>query len=367
MGANLLYYTTKITVDPENFHFSGMRLLGRFTSLYGPLVDFIDRTGTIVTPIRTASMFPMPAYRPITKTFEEICNERAQELLARADQLNARFYVSYSGGIDSTLMLVSLLKNATLRQKENIVVLLSDESIAENPNFYRDHIWGKLRTDSIEMFPYLLGTDAMFVGGEHNDQLFGSDMMGKLIVRFGPEIIQQLYKKETFRTFFGELLGDDVEAREFYLDLFERLKDAAPIPIVTNHDYLWWINFSLKWQVVFMRMLSRISPRNAPRIGKGYLRTRYDHFYTTDDFQLWSLNNPEKKIKDRWNTYKWPCKDIIYGYTGDAEYRDHKIKRGSLYSVLAQQASFGFIDDSMMFHRSLDLSKYYNESNDFAR
>ena len=91
---------------------------------------------------------------------------RAKELLARAERLDVSLYSFWSGGIDSTCVLVSLLKNASASQKERIVVLMSEESISENPNFYRDHVHGKLRRDSSTMFPYLLGTKHLFVSGE---------------------------------------------------------------------------------------------------------------------------------------------------------------------------------------------------------
>ena len=40
----------------------------------------VDRTGTIRMPIKTKSFFPLPTMRSFSKTFEEICNERAVEL-----------------------------------------------------------------------------------------------------------------------------------------------------------------------------------------------------------------------------------------------------------------------------------------------
>ena len=45
--------------------------------------------------------------------------------------------VMYSGGIDSTAIVCSLLKNCSEKDiKENVIVLLSDHSILENQNFH---------------------------------------------------------------------------------------------------------------------------------------------------------------------------------------------------------------------------------------
>jgi hypothetical protein len=361
----LLQYNPNVVTHESNFHLPGIEKFSKFFKIYNPTVVVLDRSNTIRIPVYTTLLFPLPVLRPISKSFEEICNDRAIELLTRADSLGVTVYVFYSGGIDSTLLLISLLKQATPVQKANIVVLLSEDSIRENPNFYREFIHGKLRVDSVNQYPYLLGSNALFVGGEHNDQLFGSDMMGKLITRFDPSVIQKRYDRDLFFTFFNGNLDDSV-ATHFYLDMFERLKAAAPVNIVTNHDYLWWINFSLKWQSVFMRMLTCVAPRNATRIDLAYLGTRYNHFYGTEDFQLWSMNNMDKKIKNSWNTYKWVCKDIIYDYTKDADYRDNKIKVGSLSSVIRQQIQYNFIDDSMTFSREMSPQEYYNPNNDFA-
>ena len=77
------------------------------------------------------------------------------------------------------------------------------------------------------------------------------------------------------------------------------------------------------------------------------------------------MSNLDKRIKDTWKTYKWVCKDIIYDYTKDADYRDNKTKRASLAPLLQQQNSYHFIDESMRFWSELDPQEYYNPDNDF--
>ena len=362
----LLYYNPMVSLRKEDYGYSGLEKFSVFfNSLFGPTTVLIDRTGTIEIPFKVRSIFPIPTFRSIGKTFEDICNERARELLARAENFGVPLYVFYSGGVDSTLVLISLLKNATPEQKMNLTVLLSEESIYESPNFYRDHICGKLHVEPSNMFPYLLGTKSVFVGGEFNDQLFGSNLTERLIVRYGPSIIHQPYSRDLFFEFFNWGVKNN-ELTGFYLDMFERLKGVAPIDITTNQDYLWWINFTLKWQSVFMRMLCYTAPRNVPNIDEGYASTYFNHFYGTEDFQLWSLNNPDKRIRDTWKSYKWVCKDIIYEYTKDADYRDNKIKKQSLAFILTQQSSYGFIDEAFGFWNTLDAREYHNPKNDFV-
>ncbi len=361
----LLYYNPKVALRKEDRSRADLEKFSVFFSIFGPTTVLVDRTETIEIPFKVRSMFPIPTFRPMGKTFEDICNERASELLVRAENLEVSLCVFYSGGVDSTLVLISLLKNATPKQKMNLTVLLSEESIYENPNFYRNHICGKLNVEPSNMFPYLFGTKRLFVGGEFNDQLFGSNLMKRLVDKHGPSIIHQPYNQDLLLKFFNRGVKNN-EFINFYLDIFERLRDVAPVNITTNQDYLWWINFTLKWQSVFMRMLCYTAPRNVSNIDESYVTTYYNHFYGTEDFQLWSLNNQDKKIKDSWKSYKWVCKDIIYEYTKDADYRDNKTKNQSLAFILMQQNSFGFIDESFGFWNTLDMKNYSNPKNDFA-
>ncbi len=366
MVNDFLYFNQSVVAHPRNFDLPGMEKFSTYFKLYNnATIASVDRTGIIRTPIRMRSVYPMPRVIPIRTTFEELCNERARELLQRAEKLGSTIHVFWSGGIDSTLILVSFLKTATKAQLKNIVVLMTEDSIRENPNFYRDHVRGTLRVDSATMFPYLLGTHHILLGGEGNDQLFGSDMLLAFINAYGPSVIHAPYARDKIVEFYNNTTRDETRSI-FYFELFEKLAKKAPVPIVSLQDYLWWINFSIKWQSVFMRVLSYPAQRQVDTVGRNYVGQRYDHFFHTEKFQLWSLNNLDKRIKDEWRTYKWVCKDIIYDYTKDADYRDNKTKRGSLYTLLLQRSPYCFIDSEYrMYDDALPREEYYDPVNDF--
>lgn len=334
--------------------------------LYGPWVLTVDRTGTITPPVRLVSDFPIPPFRKFSKTLEDICNDRAREVLADAERLGATMYVMYSGGIDSTLVLVSLLKNATATQRENIVVLLSHESISENPRFYEDFIRGKLRVESSIRFPELIGTKHYLISGEHNDMVMGSEKIGKLMTRFGPDSIYLPYDRDMLTELYAANLQSDMAATGFHMDHFERIRDQAPIPIVNNMEFLWWINFAIKWQACFYYILLFTPARNAQHVTRDYVHKHFVSFFNTDDFQLWSMNNPDKRIKDTWKSYKWPCKDIIYNFTKDAEYRANKTKKGSLLLLTAQQITRNFLDEDMHFSDDMQPAEYLVDKNDYV-
>ncbi len=362
----LLYYNPHVVAHESNLDVPGIRKFSHFFGgIFGPTMVIVDRTNTISLPINVVPHSLIPKFRPMHRSFEELCNERAKELLARSESLNTNMYTLWSGGIDSTLVLVSLLKNASADQKKRIIVLLSEESIAENPRFYTDHIHGKLRREVATKFPYILGTNDMFVSGELNDQLFGAAAPNDLMLKYGIEIAHKPFARDVLFSFFDAKVHDAAVV-DFYLDLFDRVLATAPVPITSYFDYFWWLNFTLKWQSVYFRILSFTAERNAAGVTAEYVRTHFEPFYDTTDFQLWSMNNLDKRMRDTWNTYKWVCKDIIFDYTRDAAYRDNKVKRGSLYFILLQQNAFNFIDEEMRLLRSMDRDAYYRPNNDFV-
>jgi len=344
----------------------GVKKFCAYSKIY-PWAIPVDRTGTITFPVRTKCLFTLPKMRTFTKTYEEVCNARARELLKQAEKLDVPLYTFWSGGVDSTCVLVSFLKQATSAQKQRIVVLLSEDSITEYPLFYREHIRGKLPCRSAMLFPYILGTEVLLVNGEHNDQLFGSDVTAEAINRFGDAIIADTYNADLFQTFFDQKLGGDAETAAFYVELFERVKEKAPIPIKKNYDMLWWLNFALKWQTVHMRMISFVANRNRHKLSPKYLKDYYAPFYGTEEFQIWSMNNLDMRIKaSGWRSYKWTAKEVIYNFTKDMDYLNTKIKRGSLKHLLVQHRQFNFVDDRFKFHEALGPDDFYQEQNDFV-
>ncbi len=362
----LIYALPSAIGTPSNLEHPGMRRYSLFFKLYGNWTIPVDRTGTVAMPVRTLSLFPIPQFRPFSKTFEELCDERAIQVLAGAERLSTTMYVLYSGGIDSTCLLVSLLKHATPEQREHIVVLLSHESIVENPRFYDEHIRGKLRVGSSISFTELIGEDRYLLSAEHNDMVMGSEKIGKMMTQYGPESIYRPYNRETVAGLFSAVLSGDTDMAYFYVDLFERIRDVAPVPIENNMDFLWWANFVVKWQSCFHYILLFTPPRNAHKVTQKYLDKRFISFYNTDEFQLWSMNNPDKRIKDTWKSYKWVCKDIIYKYNKDAEYRDNKTKKGSLLPLIGFNPPFRFIAENMRFSNDVQLEEYFSPVNDFT-
>lgn len=260
--------------------------------------------------------------------WDECCYLRSQDLLA----LNkSKYLFSWSGGIDSTTALVSVLKHWPKDKVKNIEIVLTHSSIEENPSFFRNYLIGFPLRNALQDFgDEIKSANAIFVTGELGDQLFGSDLLSLACKKYGNEVLRKPYL---------DCAADIIENQFPLLDpgsgkiIFERLQpivDECPFPIKTAFDFFWWFNFSQKWQHVKFRFVELPKwPLNLRLEGNVF------HFFDSLSFQAWSLNNHDLKIKDSWDTYKFTAKDYLKDFTKDIAQQNLKKKQSlkSLYSV----------------------------------
>lgn len=145
----------------------------------------IDRTGTLTRRSPVKILRPLaPRLPTFTKQIEQICDERALELIARATREHRKIAVLWSGGIDSTSVAVALLRNIPETEWKSIHILYTDRSKEENEAFYE---WLRMHTtmnylgETInEIYRPLADSQSssvflpLIVTGEIGDQIFGS-------------------------------------------------------------------------------------------------------------------------------------------------------------------------------------------------
>ena len=96
---------------------------------------------SIAWPVTIKKKFLMPAYdKNFNKTYEDITDARTEDVRKLIIEKNTKFAVAYSGGIDSTLVVASLIKNLTKEQLTNIYIYCDTASVIENPIFYKKFI-----------------------------------------------------------------------------------------------------------------------------------------------------------------------------------------------------------------------------------
>lgn len=371
---NSVYYFDRefSTIYPSIKHMDDVRLFAGLFYLYARNMSINDRTDTIKIPLKTTVLdnCRLPEFVEQDISFEKVSNDRARLLMDKAIASNRKIAIMWSGGVDSTLIATSLLKVCTKTElKKHCVVLLSHDSIIENPRFYDKHILPNFDLMPANNFAHIMGNDKyLYVTGEGNDQLFASLFVieaykifwGGKFTPYDPISDDNMVPFIQHRTKFNE-----ADSIKLYAVL-KKLCGASPVKIETPYQFFWWCNFALKWQNVYVRSMLFSHPINRDGIK---MEDNYTTFFHNDDFQLWTMNTIHKfgKIaKDDTNhSYKEVCKEIIFEFDGNSDYRQNKNKYGSFGKVIMSKHASNFVTEDMKFHNNIDFSEAYNPVNDF--
>jgi hypothetical protein len=366
---NLYYYNS---VDLENQRDlkkenSDRQLFLSMFKLFSPNLSFHDRSGKISTPINTLTLdaCQLPAYdNKFSKDYKEICQLRARKLLDHVIETDQKLTVLYSGGIDSTTILVSLLMAGTQYElNKYVLVLLSDKSIKENPNFYYKYIVKNFNCAPSYNFNRYLGAPGyMVINGEGNDQLFGSALLYIYKDQYGDGIFSRPMTEDLMIELVNLRLND-IETSKILASILEKMFVDTPISLPTVFHRFWWINFTLKWQCVYLRLLAWSQSRYQNNIKPEY---NYSTFFHDKDFQLWSMKNSSDLIPNSWNDYKWHSKKMIYDFNKDRDYYLNKTKQGSLSSLCDLKKPLKAIGSNMTFYDEYP-ENIWNEDSDFKK
>lgn len=294
-----------------------------------------DRTETLDAGIEFEIIDTLKDFSVSEKSFSEICAERAEFICQKSSTENRKIQILWSGGIDSTLALVSIFKKLEKRDDLNrLEILLSKDSIAEYPTFFRDVIEKKLKFILFEPPIYdFLDAEKIIVTGEHGDQVFGSDKAQHFV------ITNQAFRpfEEMLPLVIARKLGSTKSVDSIISYLIPQI-EKSPVKIETLFDFLWWMNFSLKWQHVSLRMFYAKEDENFS------LDENFLHFFSAKDFQNWSISNHDLKIKKTWKSYKFVAKECIFDFHKDKNYLLNKEKEQSLKdAIIAQPSVLRFI------------------------
>jgi hypothetical protein len=270
-------------------------------------------------------------------TWAEVCDKRAMELL----KIEGPIFLTWSGGIDSTCVAVAILRNWPKEDLKRVTVLCNKESINENKNFLPIIAKNfKVENMSHRIEDFL--KRGHVITGELGDQCFGSDIVGDCITHWGEGVIKQSYKEVVPKIFevFSPSHGKGT------YENYSNIVNECPFEIKTTHDFLWWLNYTQKYQHVKLRMLMNDVWTDA----KTYF-PKIVHFFDSLDFNVWSIHNHDKKIGNTWESYKWVSKEYIVDYSKDETYLK-KLKVNSLinlYVGLSRESINWSIDENWNF------------------
>jgi hypothetical protein len=247
----------------------------------------------------------------------------------------------YSGGIDSTAAVISFLRTWSSEELKRVYIMASHHSADEFLELWNvivDKFKGRILPSFKHVEHYCnLG---YVVTGEHGDQVFGSDIIRQIVDKFGNEGIHKPWQDimpAIYSDNFGPAIVKDFIAR------YEQTLGACPFPIRSSFDWIWWFNFTNKWQHVKYRLLAHKTWNNPAESFKKIM-----HFYDTPAWQRWSFDNHDKKIAGTLDTYKLAAKEYIVGCTGFTDYI-RKPKVGSLFQIWRSSEVYEAIDTSYQY------------------
>ena len=297
---------------------------------YRQLVRFfncalLDRTGTLQPGFSYRILSPItPSFQPIESDLNTLCDEHGSLLVQAALEQDKPLYILWSGGIDSTAALTACLKAAREHQAaDRIQVWLTRHSIRENKRYFNEIIKPHVQFHRVGRLSKALNPNALIVTGELGDQLFGSMLAA--------DYLEQGILFNDWQTAFEQALQNDskrIVSPRKVIDFLSPQLSYSPIPVDTFFDLLWWLNFSLKWQIVQLRLAASQPKKYAE------LRAALQHFFDNREFQQWSVQHHGEKIGTAWVSYKMPLKRYIYEFFPDQDYLQYKCKEPSLQRIV---------------------------------
>jgi len=325
----------------DNINLASNEYINRIFSCHNTL----DRTGSVNLPIQnylpTLSLNVNEMTGDCNKVFEELCDKRANELLETKTPLR----IFWSGGIDSTGMLISFMK-ADSKWHEKIQIITTRASITkEYPLFYETHLKDKniLVKDICDVYSiFMANTDRYNLLGIHGSPFprHTSDTWRKRI-----KIYSMLDDDGTmsFNTIKDKITIDRGEInalslffnKDAVIDQLNQYKNKCPVEINNLLDLQWFIWLS-RWGKAYNVCVTRGENPNIFDTIKG--------FYDTEDFINYALTyNGVLKTQE----IKGPIKKIIYDYTNDEDYYLNK-------EPLASTSASGGASNPPQYFRLID-------------
>ena len=179
-----------------------------------------------------------------------------------------------------------------------------------------------------------------YVQGENADQLFGSDLIFSVPTDI---LMHQEFNADTLAEFLRGKLEGDAFNQQGYDKLhteFMLLASKSPLRIEYMRDFLWWLNFTCKWQGVALRTLNFANVfENEARLTRADI-SAFDTFYNTKAFQELAISGSLKRFGEQPSphNYKQSAREFIAEEPNLRDYAATKIKVGSLYNVIRQRA-----------------------------
>lgn len=266
-------------------------------------------------------------------TWSDIADSLAVELIARAKKNNKKIMLSWSGGVDSTVILIALLKHLDHRDRDLLTVSLTRSSIIEASQIYFKYLHGRYDIVDFDVFADNFDFEEyqkyIHVCGDPADQLCVSVTNSTRVLLEDFSWSQKSFKNTAE---FHKLLTytfDQPIAEWLGPKLVENLQ-SVDVPIKSCYQALWWFAFNH----IFLGSLCATWCHTWWAKGLTMDQWLDNQFLWFSDprYQKWALKHCDRYDVlfgpniDQW---KWMSKQYITDYTNDTFWLKYKTKMSS--------------------------------------
>lgn len=290
-----------------------------------PSGDPVDRTGSISGPLKFKILRPW-TYPTLQKTIEEVFENRVKYYVKQ----NSRLDLLWSGGTDSTSMVVAFLKHAP--DLSQLRLVYSPHSLYENRNFFEfiTKKFPKLETIDIsgEIYLHRLFNNTLITG--HG----GDEFTASLDQSFFDEVSSNGLLQNWKDLFWSKTQDQSL------IDFCEEYFSKSGRPIDSVLEARWWFYAATKSQVYGPRDISFLFNQRIESTAQ------FGSFFDCQEFEDYMWHNIDTIIEPNgsYKTYKKFLRQYIYEFDCNKEYLENTAKTNSVQFQLYRYKKIELLD-----------------------
>ena len=274
----------------------------------------------------------------LSENFETVTDKRSIELLNIINSSNKKLAVFWSGGIDSTVILSSIIKNWHKQDWGKIVVFLNDYSISEYPRFYHNFISSNFRCQFFtNHLPFPKIDQYVITTGYAADWLWKSVRSGDYELFYGHENCFNSWanEKDNFINFLVEFRKISKGNANYIVERIDVNLNSLDNPPETMDDVFWLLYYNFHWQqTYFSRYLKMFDEHNSKSLAD--YKNFYLPWYHSMGYQKWARASHTRYElnRTRFKDDKYAAKKYIHDILKDSFYFNFKTKIASRNNLL---------------------------------
>ena len=271
---------------------------------------------------------PIPSFSHTTElSFDTVIDSVTHRLCEYIKNTGKTPYMCWSGGIDSTSVLVSLLKVGSADFLKKLVVLHNQRSIQENAYFYYRFLAGRITTVDFDRTPFCITAEnydqVVILDGDAGNQVMGSPHINSLMQQGRCDILDLDWT--TIEDPNKIIAG----VSEFQFEMIRESVALAPVEIRTVFDLLWWSAYNFKTDNELLQKMPAYIQHLTPEQSCEFWKTGIFKHYAQPEMQQWSLASLDLRRKSLDIMLKHISKKYIYDFDHNDVWYAHKTEQGS--------------------------------------